>query len=491
MNDKIQVKGAKKNWFWLGTLFLPLLCYSQQRGVEAVTASETVSRETYALVIGISIYEKFNRLNYADADALAFAEYLQSKSGLHVPAENIRVLLNENAKNGDILENGMVWLEQMCKPNSRAIIYFAGHGVSVGNNSAYLMAYNVSPQFNKANIFYSGGIPMFNIKRDFIAPMSQKGIEVILIIDACRSFDAVAGKEGLTLLSQSTLDDNTGEIRIISSSNAQQSFEDVPGNLVWSGHGVFTYFLLQGLYGKADYNKDSLISLSEIKRFLQIKIPEETNFKQEPAFCCDQNLTSFVGEVHPAGEPPEFLKPGTGNSSGASLAMNTGRGIVQQAAVPDEVKPVVDSFYSNLAAKNLFGNRGADFYFLEIQRLDSQYVSIKKEVLLNYCGLLSNDVQHTINLYLDADIKSARESFEMEGKTDDGFQEGRTRKIKKEFQWEDIFHQAAHEAERLYQLRISFFPDHPYNQTAEMKYYFTMSRSYYNVNHDSSLYFIS
>jgi hypothetical protein len=177
-----------------------------QRGVEAVVTADTVQRETFALVVGISTYEKFSSLNFADADAIAFANYLKDKAGMNIPENNVRLLINDQAKNGDILENGMVWLEQSCKKGSRAIIYFAGHGVSVGNNNAYLMAYNVSPQFNKANIFYSGGVPLFNIKRDFIAPMHEKGVEVIMIIDACRSFDAVNGKDGLTLLSQSTLE---------------------------------------------------------------------------------------------------------------------------------------------------------------------------------------------------------------------------------------------------------------------------------------------
>jgi uncharacterized caspase-like protein len=38
-------------------------------------------------------------------------------------------------------------------------------------------------------------------------------------------------------------------------------------------HGVFTYYLLEGLRGKADYDKDGVITVDEVYRYVSIKSP--------------------------------------------------------------------------------------------------------------------------------------------------------------------------------------------------------------------------
>ncbi|MCO5269361.1 MAG: caspase family protein [Brumimicrobium sp.] len=169
---------------------IAVLTFAQgDRGSRAVPTHEDEIKNTYALIIGISDYENLQSLQFADQDALAMEDFLSGEWGANIPKENIRLLLNNHAKNGDILENGMTWLYDKVKPGDRAIIYFAGHGISVGNNDAYLLSYNTIQEFNTANIFMSGGIPMLQVKRNFIAPMYQNGVQVLLIIDACRSFD--------------------------------------------------------------------------------------------------------------------------------------------------------------------------------------------------------------------------------------------------------------------------------------------------------------
>jgi uncharacterized caspase-like protein len=48
------------------------------------------------------------------------------------------------------------------------------------------------------------------------------------------------------------------------------------------GHGVFTFHLLEGLKGMADYNKDSLVTLGELIPFLSEQIRRETRNAQTP-----------------------------------------------------------------------------------------------------------------------------------------------------------------------------------------------------------------
>ncbi len=47
-------------------------------------------------------------------------------------------------------------------------------------------------------------------------------------------------------------------------------------------HGVFTYFLLEGLRGKADTDKDGIITVDEIYRYVSREVPRATGQEQHP-----------------------------------------------------------------------------------------------------------------------------------------------------------------------------------------------------------------
>ena len=47
-------------------------------------------------------------------------------------------------------------------------------------------------------------------------------------------------------------------------------------------HGVFTYFLLKGLKGKADTDQDGLITVDEAYRYVSEHVPDATDQQQHP-----------------------------------------------------------------------------------------------------------------------------------------------------------------------------------------------------------------
>ena len=49
------------------------------------------------------------------------------------------------------------------------------------------------------------------------------------------------------------------------------------------GHGVFTYFLFEGLKGNADYNKDAHVTLGELIPYLSEQVRRATRNAQSPA----------------------------------------------------------------------------------------------------------------------------------------------------------------------------------------------------------------
>jgi uncharacterized caspase-like protein len=59
----------------------------------------------------------------------------------------------------------------------------------------------------------------------------------------------------------------------------------------WNNHSVYTLYLLKGLRGAADYNKDKVISIRELQVYLDSTVPKEA--KQTPQLF---NLNNSEGQ---------------------------------------------------------------------------------------------------------------------------------------------------------------------------------------------------
>lgn len=263
------------------TLALFFVCF---RGV----AQKAVTPKIYAMVIGVSSYIDLNvpQLKYADKDAKAFADYLKTPVAGAVPAENISLLLNENATRKNIMRD-LVQLLQRAEREDLFIFYFSGHGKNdVLENTGYLMPYD-GEDGNEAG----SAIAMEEVKSRISKSVAKMKIS---FIDACHAgLFKTKGTKGVgndnAEIAKAYLhglqDADDGEAVILSSSSRQQSIEsDV------LKHGVFTYYLLKGLKGEADKEQkestgfnNGIVSVSELGTYLTNKIGDETNFKQKPS----------------------------------------------------------------------------------------------------------------------------------------------------------------------------------------------------------------
>jgi uncharacterized caspase-like protein len=57
-------------------------------------------------------------------------------------------------------------------------------------------------------------------------------------------------------------------------------------------HGVFTYYLLEGLRGKADLDGNGIITVDEVYRYVSIKVPQATGQEQHPV-----RKGEMIGEI--------------------------------------------------------------------------------------------------------------------------------------------------------------------------------------------------
>lgn len=244
--------------------------------------------ERWAIIIGISSYQdtRIPSLRYASKDARAFYDWLISSEGGKYSPARVLLMLDQDAT-GVKMKNALFdWLKQALEEDM-VTIYFAGHGSPESPDSPenlFLLPYDV-----KYDSISSTGFPMWDIETALKRFIKAK--KVVVIADAChaggvgQSFDIARRvsrgmkvnpiSSGLTNLS------NVSDgVAIFSASSDNQFSQESKG---WGGgHGVFTYFLLEGLNGQADYNKDQSVNLGELSLYLSEQVRRSTKNAQSP-----------------------------------------------------------------------------------------------------------------------------------------------------------------------------------------------------------------
>lgn len=255
-------------------LLVPFLAFSQnQKGASPIANSQQpiAPKNTYAVVIGISDYQDpgIPDLKYADRDARAFAHWLRSPEGCNLPDSNIVLLENTTATNSKMIMS-LDWLIEASKPGDRAFIYFSGHGDVervTKFNLGYLLGYDSPPAV------YGAGAFSLNYLQAILSTLSENGVQVIVITDACHA-GKLAGSSvnGTKVTSMQLSQQFANEIKIMSCQPEEYSLE---GEQWGGGRGCFSYHLEDALYGFADSNADATVDLRELRRYLEDHVSAE------------------------------------------------------------------------------------------------------------------------------------------------------------------------------------------------------------------------
>lgn len=256
-----------------------------------------------ALIVGISDYADSSiDLEYADRDAKVLYDTLTNPAlgPAAFDRRDVRLLVNKEATLAGINTGLRDFLRQAREEDS-VLFYFAGHGAPDPNQlgDLYLLAHDTEPE----NIAGTG-LLMRHV-RETIAEIPAK--HVLILTDACHS-GGMASAPGLRSLKTNPihqvfldkLQHASGGLAILTASEAAQvSFE----NSRWDGHGVFTHFLVKGLRGAADEDRDNIVALGELLEYVREHVRRETSSKQIPAI----GATSFDRDL------PLAISNSTGN----------------------------------------------------------------------------------------------------------------------------------------------------------------------------------
>ncbi len=273
-------------------LFSPTCISQDAKGVQGDDAASGQLGKTRALIIGISKYQYIESLKFADNDANEFAGFLSNNRFWNIAAEDITILKNDKAKCGDIIGE-LSRLAQISKPGDRIIFYFSGHG-DIETITQFKNGYLLANDTYKNN-YITGAIPVSFLKEIFVT-LLNKEINIFMFTDACRSGNLAGGLKGTEFAASAISSMWKNEIKILSSQPGQLSYEDEKwGN----GRGVFSYYLIKGLQGEADQNKDSVITISELERYAGENVTLATANKQQPIFEGPNKFSTPIGRVYP------------------------------------------------------------------------------------------------------------------------------------------------------------------------------------------------
>lgn len=225
--------------------------------------------KTYAIVVGVSEYSKLSnssQLNFADDDALMMVDYLRTWDNIE-----IQLFTNGNATNKDLIGSKIAKALNIAKANDKVIIYFSGHGdINNLDNDGYLLLSNVDKPTDVEYTF-SDALPIKHIKSR-VRKASERNVQVYLIFDACKSGFANEETQVSNVLQRA----ENGVLMLSSKSNQlSEEHADIE-------HGVFTYYLVNGMKGLADFDNNSLIEKNELEKYVYDNIKIKTNGKQTP-----------------------------------------------------------------------------------------------------------------------------------------------------------------------------------------------------------------
>ncbi len=369
--------------------------------------------QTFAIVMGISKYKYVRPLTYADKDAELFRDFLKSPGGGSVKEDNIFCLLNDQAMSANFWTKGFQWLKyKQLQKGDRLFIYLAGHGDAIDEDQYFFLGYDCNPAGDKNNYLVGGAIQLYNLKKK-IAAETGKGVEVFFVMDACRSNELPGGAEGLSFLNTAVTEKKVGEIMMLATAAGQESLEDAS---IGNGHGLFTWYLVDGLSGLADAegSPDNKITYSEIRKYVDKNVPsvaqQRFRKKQQPYFCCDANSENVISQVD-AAYLQKWMQQKKQNRAGDSF-----EGMLNNAfdfyLADTTLQETYNLFYKAIREKNLTGNASAEYYY---QQLDKKYKGnpYTLDAQSTLAVEIINDAQQRVNRYLDcSDEPSAKEKKE-------------------------------------------------------------------------------
>ena len=255
-----------------------LVAFKQPKAIAITIGTEKFSHDQLPLV------------KYATHDAEVMAEYLRTIEG--IPGERVRLALNEQAQRKDLEELFEQWLPKHADQNTVVYIFFSGRAFVEGATGAVFLA-----PYDGTATMPRGLYPVRRL---------QETLNILPIQRAILFFDvSVDPLPGTDLVSIQTPDWGSGmgrerkdrDMWMVGNRGLQEAHIYESGK-----HSLFTYFLLRGLQGLADADRDGMVIAGELCTYVRGQVSrvasEQFGGKQDPICLPPMGIEGMV-RIHP------------------------------------------------------------------------------------------------------------------------------------------------------------------------------------------------
>ena len=258
--------------------------------LDPTKVSVATNKNKVALIFGIEKYNQTPAASYANKDAQYFYEYAKS---FWYPRAKYRALIDEKASLIESLGRVNKWLPAKIKNKTDLIIFFAGHGLaSPDGKDLYLLSQDSDPDLLSRTALSRSEL--------FEAILKYDPKSVTMFFDTCYSGISrdektlLASARPVRVVADETEESLPKNFTIFSASQLDQ----ISSGIKDAQHGIFSYFLMKGLEGNADINKDNKITNGELLSYMDDKISIQASSlgrEQNPSLTGDPNrvLVSF------------------------------------------------------------------------------------------------------------------------------------------------------------------------------------------------------
>jgi hypothetical protein len=234
--------------------------------------------KTLALVIGLSRYDsyKLHNVRFAVKDAQGIYDALVGEAPGKVLPQNARLLLDERATGENIRMALDEFINGRARPEDTVIIYYAGYGAQGPyrkGEDAFLVPYDYDHKKGLGDT----GLSLSALKDAIERCPAGK---VILLFDA--SFSGETGGRSFTEFDAPRVMDAVSKL-VESRTGAAVLFAAAPSERALEfedrERGLFSFYLVDGLGGKADKDKDGRITAREMTGYVKDKVYEKSLLK--------------------------------------------------------------------------------------------------------------------------------------------------------------------------------------------------------------------
>ncbi len=240
-------------------------------------------RDAVAIIIGVSDYRNLPKAVHADDDARAFYDY--AIRALGVKPENIKLLVNQDADEIEIYKAFKTWLPSKVRKTTDVFVFYSGHGYTTADGKGLYWF----PHRADRDLISKTAILVEELNNDILATSPRS---VTVFADACYSGQARSGE---TLIASARPIVPKAETRLFPESFAvitASQHDQISSSSPDLQHGIFSYYLMKGMEGEADSNRDGKITLGEMQAYLVETVTRQAaamSRKQEPQVLGDSS----------------------------------------------------------------------------------------------------------------------------------------------------------------------------------------------------------